>query len=184
MPGPTIARIFSSAPQTINPARCIFSSSAGDLQMTISPFRAPEYLPERTAYIFHAGRSVHYFKHTVAAVIVRQGLGLALICRQALLHHFGLVVGSLYQLSAVGIANARNLRRTFENVVRLAANAASPASRHAPQQHIRTDAKLNHERLGKSAALQNRVQLLRLRNRPRKPVEDESMRRVRPRQPF
>ena len=44
--------------------------------------------------------------------------------------------------------------------------------------------KFHYDRLRKSAPLQDFIQLFSLRNRPRKPVEDESALRIRPRQPF
>src|SRR5580700_11006119 len=115
MPGPTIARIFSSAPQTISPARCIFSSSAGDLQMTISPFRALENLFKRAAHLFHISGAVHYFEDAVLAVVVRERFGLALVGGQSLFHYFRPIVRSLHQLAAVGIADARHFRRTLKN---------------------------------------------------------------------
>src|ERR1700690_1413315 len=100
-----MARIFSSAPQTIWPAWYIVSSSCGDLQMTISSFRALENLAERTAHVFHTFRAVHCFEDTALPVIIRQRLRFAVVRCEPLFHDLGGVIRALYQLAAVAIAN-------------------------------------------------------------------------------
>src|SRR5580658_5967277 len=125
-PGRTIARIFSKAPQTICPAWYIFSSSFGDLQMTISPCRACKNLVQFTTYFFNALGSVYRLKNAVLSVIIRERFRFAIIRRQTFSHDVRAVVRALNQFSAVDITNAWNLRRTLINIVRFAAHAAGP----------------------------------------------------------
>ena len=118
-------------------------------------------------------RGVHIVEHALAAVILRQRPGLALVGPQPLLHDFRPIVRPLHQLAAVTIAKAGHLRRRVVHVVNLAAHAARPAAGKAPDQRIFIDAELNHHRLAEPALIENAVQLLRLRQRPRKPIENE-----------
>src|SRR5579863_1426993 len=130
-PAFTIARIFSSALHTIKPARCIFSSSAGDLQMTISSLGAIDDLRERARNLFHGPGAIHDFQNALRAVILRKGPGLKLVSPQALLDHFRIIIRPLDQLAAVDIANVRHFRRRVVDVVNFPAHAARPAARHA-----------------------------------------------------
>src|SRR6202035_5414459 len=91
-PGRTMVRIFSRAPQTICPAWYIFSSSFGDLQMTISPCRACKNLAKCTTHFFNVLRPIHSLKNTVLPVVIRERFRFAIVCRQTLSYDLRAVV--------------------------------------------------------------------------------------------
>src|SRR5271169_934949 len=124
MPGRTMERIFSSAPQPLCPAWYIFSGSFGDLQMTSSPRRARKNLTQCTTDFFHTLRAIHGFQNTVLAVVIRQRFRLALVGCQALFHDSRGIIRPLNQFPAIYVANPRHFRRMLVNIVGLTANAA------------------------------------------------------------
>src|SRR6185437_2034564 len=152
--------------------------------MTITSFRAPENLTERTAHIFHICRGVHGIEKALAAVIIRERLGLALVGRQPFFHHFGAIVGPLHQHSAIRVANAGRPRRRIVHIVNLAADAARPTARKAPKKLAVFDLEIDDDGLAETLALKDAVELFGLLQCPRKAIEHKSFGGVRLRKPL
>ena len=83
------AQLVQALPRSTRPARCIFSSSACDLQTIISPLpRRPESSPMRSAHRVHARPMAStVLQHAFAPVILDQRPRLPFVRRQALADH-------------------------------------------------------------------------------------------------
>src|SRR5580658_5951271 len=142
--------------------------------------RVVESLQNLLFDFFHALRGVHLVKQAQPPVVRNQRLGLLVIRLQPRRYNFFPVVRPLQQLAAVRIAAPFDSRRTFEEIVNLAARLAHAPAGDAPENQVRINDQVNHERTPESTLLQQLAQVLRLSDGSRKTVENKTVRTIRP----
>ena len=145
-----LAQSCSARSQTISPARCIFSSSAGDLQTIILPVpRAAKISAAHRRHLLHARRRRPPSASTPCAAGNNPPAAWSARSYAASRSRItsSAIIGALHQLAAVVVATSGHLRRAVINVVNLAAHPAGPPAGQPAQQLVRVHREVHHQRL-------------------------------------
>src|SRR5258707_39285 len=126
-----------------------------------------------------AFRGVHLVQATQPAVIRHQRLGLLFIRLQPGSDNFFAIVRPLLQLAAILVAAQIAFRRALVNIINLPAYLAHAPAGDPPQQQLRINHKVHHQRRLVPILPQQTHQVLRLRHGPGKPVKHKTVRAVR-----
>src|SRR6266404_4631401 len=140
------------------------------------PAHNVEHLP---LHFVDALRGVHLVQASQPPVIRYQRLGLPFIRLQPRPDNFFAIVRPLLQLAAILVAAQIAFRRAHVNIINLPAYLAHAPAGDPPQQQLRINHKVHHQRRLVPILPQQTHQVLRLRHGPGKPVKHKTVRAIR-----
>src|SRR6202047_3117401 len=146
---------------------------------TKTSLRLVHYVENSLRNLLHALRRVHIFQPPESPVVCCQRRGHLGVRFEPRRYDFFAVIGALYHLATVGVANSRYLRGTVINIVNLATRLAHTTPGDPAHQQRRINHKMNYHRLFQSMLPEQFPEPLSLRHGTRKSIEYEAERTVR-----